>query len=373
MGTGTCRSVGARATAPPSMGTWEEYQQRRHFQNLDGLRGLNILSVMVFHFWAPIPFPVLDVLGNRGFLGVDMFYVLSGYLIVTLLLRERDRSGSISLKKFYMRRTLRIFPAYYFFLLFLGVLCVAHNKGAFALDDYLRDLPYLVTYTFNWFYEKATWDIAWSLATEEQFYLVWPWVVAFLARKNAFRVAVVVLMLNWIYASWGPNDLIIQQSTYAPILLGVVIAHVLHDPQGFERASSIFGNRYSTLVSTALLFILLVFPNDDIQGLHRTCIHVMLGAFLLSVVVREDTVGSGALRNRFVTWTGELSYGLYLWHMIGLAFAGLVIKENALVRGLLGAVLSYIIAAASYFMLERFFIAMKKRWDTKTAMPAPAA
>ncbi|MGB2610895.1 MAG: acyltransferase, partial [Isosphaeraceae bacterium] len=90
----------------------EQYLGTRTFASLNGVRGLCILSVL----WHHAPGGLHALILERGFLGVDMFFVLSGFLIVTLLLRERDRTGSISLKKFYARRTLRIFPIYYLVL-----------------------------------------------------------------------------------------------------------------------------------------------------------------------------------------------------------------------------------------------------------------
>ena len=122
------------------------YLNRRYFGSLDGIRGLAILAV-VWHHTAPrigwLP------MSGRGFLGVDMFFVMSAFLIVTLLLREKDRTNKISLKKFYMRRILRIFPLYYgiilLFIILFGVVARSSDMAAPFFDA----LPYYLTYTSN--------------------------------------------------------------------------------------------------------------------------------------------------------------------------------------------------------------------------------
>ena len=151
------------------------YIRTRTFGSLDGVRGLCILGVVWHH--------VLGESFKRGFLGVDMFFVLSGFLIVTLLLRERDRRGTISLKKFYARRMLRIFPIYYLLLFVVFLLYLVTKPASSTAKEYYLALPFLLTYTSNWVHLQAgNVGIMWSLATEEQFYLVWPMIEKLCAR-----------------------------------------------------------------------------------------------------------------------------------------------------------------------------------------------
>src|SRR5262245_12093123 len=147
------------------------------FGSLDGLRALSIVPV-VWHHATPHP---LDGALGRGPLGVDLFFAISGFLITTLLLRERDER-TIDLRSFYVRRTLRIFPLYYVVLgAFIAHAIFFRAPGA-PRDHFLASLPSYATYTSNWFVDNAVshavvFSFAWSLATEEQFYLGFPWIL----------------------------------------------------------------------------------------------------------------------------------------------------------------------------------------------------
>lgn len=140
-----------------------QYVAQRSFGSLDGLRCLSIVAVLWHHGKPSIDFPTI---ATRGFLGVDLFFVISGFLIVTLLLRERDQIGQISLKKFYVRRTLRIFPVYYLLVCTLALYYSFVASDSSVGDQFLSDLWIYLTYLGNYFF--LGWAIVWSLAAEEQ-------------------------------------------------------------------------------------------------------------------------------------------------------------------------------------------------------------
>ena len=157
------------------MGTYERFQRSRRFSALDGLRAISVLAV-VWHHTEGVG---RDGLLGRGYLGVQMFFAISGFLITTLLLRERARTGCISLRKFYARRTLRILPLYYAVLITYTVLVAALRGGTVEAHEFWRHLPSFATFTSNWFVDVSsdtdvTFYFAWSLATEVHFYLFWP-------------------------------------------------------------------------------------------------------------------------------------------------------------------------------------------------------
>ena len=151
------------------MDAFDRYRAQASFGALDGLRCLCIVAV-VWHHSVAIDFDL--PIAGRGFLGVDLFFVISGYLIVTLLLREHRRTGTISLRNFYIRRTLRIFPVYYAIVFALSLYYWLVNTDSEVGQQFLKDIPIYLTYTGNFFHPG--WAVVWSLAAEEQFYLVWP-------------------------------------------------------------------------------------------------------------------------------------------------------------------------------------------------------
>lgn len=350
-------------------GRHEQYLAIRTFPSLDGLRCASVVAV-VWHHTAPR----IDALPmtSRGFLGVDMFFVLSGFLIVTLLLRERDRHGAISLRDFYMRRTLRIFPLYYAIVLGLAALVLARPTMAMA-ESYLGDLPYLLTYTSNWAGVEGILAIAWSLAAEEQFYLAWPTVERFFSRFTLpiWVLAIVVnqLMNFAVFDTWLPPgkrhaDLEIMQATFTPILLGVGLAHVLHRRPSFDRIAPWLSRPSTPFV---LLFALAILANvpGDVAGLLRVSIHVVMVLLLGSLVVRSDTLG-GLLTLWPVQRIGLVSYGVYLLHMFvahganaALARAPARLPGDLFVLVLLG---TWAAAELSFRTLEARFLSLKQRF-----------
>lgn len=305
---------------------------------------------------------------NRGFLGVDMFYILSGFLIVTLLLREQNRNGNISLPDFYVRRVLRIFPLYYLLIALVGVGVFVVDSPGLPWSSYREAIPYLLTYTYNWVHVDALiMDISWSLATEEQFYLVWPFIIAFLSKRSACWVLAFALVINLVWVFWAaslaePPEPLILQVTFTPILMGVMIAHLLHSRQGFKFAHDWLGRPHSTVLMTSLLLLMLNLPNEKILGLHRTMIHVAMAGWLMSLVVYEQGVAQYWLRTPFMSWSGEISYGLYLWHMVALTVVMEWIDTQGWVLFAFATSLTYILAYMSFNFYEKPFLRMKHRF-----------
>jgi peptidoglycan/LPS O-acetylase OafA/YrhL len=280
---------------------------QNRFGSLDGLRALAVLSVVAFHTSR-------GLLGRQLAVGVSIFFVISGFLITTLLLRERDRAGAINLSAFYARRSLRIFPLYFSMLLVYTVVVLAHEHGSYRAD-FIHNLPYFATYTNNWFVPldkpRVIFYFAWSLATEEQFYLLWPSVEKRLGGHWApIAVALTLASLQpWILTtnrtSFGWH---ILASIAPPICLGVALAHVLHTSQ---TARSFFAQRWR---SVFYLFALI----GSLCVVDHTSIIVALISTLLvgSCVASEDHGLSKVLAWRPLVSIGQVSYGIYMMHML---------------------------------------------------------
>jgi peptidoglycan/LPS O-acetylase OafA/YrhL len=358
--------------------THAAFLARRTFASLDGLRCFSIATVVWHHSDVPAMAHTWWPAGRFGFLGVDLFFAISGFLIVTLLLRERERKGEISLKNFYIRRSLRILPVYYGLLAALALLFLVLRRGTPASQQFADDLPLLVLYLTNWIPAHGWLEITWSLAAEEQFYLVWPPIEKWL-RRYAMAILVAVIVASQVIQlglvdpllsrafGWGPDEpRMLRQTTFTPICFGVLLAHVLHRPAGYAKVLRLLGARW---VAPALLLALVAYASvlpGEIGGGYRLGVHVLMLGLLAACVVRED---HGL--QRLLTWSpiariGALSYGIYLLHQICLTLAQKLLGKVGLGHPVpdfvLGFVLVWIAAELSYRHYESRFLNLKDRF-----------
>jgi peptidoglycan/LPS O-acetylase OafA/YrhL len=288
-------------------------------------------------------------------------------LIVTLLLRERRRTGTVSLRRFYLRRFLRIFPPYYLTLILVAVAAFAGRGNTAA--GMRHDLPFAIFYVSNLVPMSSLLAITWSLSTEEQFYLVVP-----ALEKYARRALPALLPIAYVLVSLPPFGLFpglnlpafFRQTTFGPILLGVMLAHVLDDRIGFALLWRVLGHRVAPLVAAALLLAVCAYPREDVSGWPRLAIHASMTVLIGASVIREDHVLRPVLRLWPLRRIGVVSYGMYLFHMIvrhlvekatqrlgwsseGLFFLALVL-------------LTWAVAEASFRFYESRFLALKSRF-----------
>jgi peptidoglycan/LPS O-acetylase OafA/YrhL len=303
---------------------YDDFKKSSYFPSLNGIRAICALMVIKEHAgWKIDGAPQML---EWGFLGVDMFFVISGFLIVSLLLRERDRQGHIDLRQFYIRRTLRIFPIYYLLIGLLFLVVVAsygHSTKTWDLFKwsfpvfllYLQDLvPISLGLLFH----------TWSLAMEEQFYLMWPSVERFLSR-GVVPTLLLLVVLNQLFnfgcfndsltAIYGPSGPFrpVFLITFTPILLGVLGAHALHDPAVGRLIAALLGNRFvpPLLLAVAVLVCEL---STQLQGLTRLTLHCLFCLLLMALVINPRGVFSRTLQSRVMSYLGSISYGVYLYH-----------------------------------------------------------
>jgi peptidoglycan/LPS O-acetylase OafA/YrhL len=362
---------------PVSQPDYASYRARKTFSSLDGFRCASILAVIWHHTsngamsWLPA--------AGRGFLGVDMFFVLSGFLIVTLLLREQETNGVISLGKFYARRAFRIFPIYYAVLAILFVVLAFVKPTANMAKPFFAELPFYLTYTSNWIQASTLLSITWSLAAEEQFYVVWPPVEKFFG-KAIMPTLVVVIFINqlinfhllddFLLQSLGPDvgELRILQATFTPICLGVLLAHILHDEKTFAIAWKGFSHPASPLAVLALLFVLCNVRMQDISGWARLSIQLSMMLLIGSCVLRDEHVLRRVLTLPIVMRLGAISYGMYLFHMFARHGADVVLERSPLRFAgdlfILCFVATWLISEISFRFYEQPFLTLKKRFET---------
>jgi len=350
-----------------------QFHDKKFFKGLDGLRFLSIFAVVWHH-----SVPHLDYfkIGSYGFLGVDLFFVISGFLIVTLILREKEQTGDVSLKKFYLRRTLRIFPLYYGFILGLAFLYYFFAPGSEVGQAFLGSLPIYFLYLANIF--PVAFGIFWSLASEEQFYLLWPFLEKYLSKK-IFLILFIFILLNQlinffrvpIFEFLGApqiNKLFIVQITFTPILIGVVLAHLLHKKIGLSYLIPLIDKKYSAVLWLSLILVIIEFSPSNISGFPRLSIQLLMVLLVGSVALRDDNYLNVFLTLKPIARVGAISYGVYLFHIHGIMISKKLLQqvsiENHFIVFIVSFILTAFIAELSFRFYEKPFLKLKSKFSS---------
>ncbi len=363
--------------------------KRFYRPELDGLRFYAFLGVFVSHslpFGAPLyrslhlPLPWLwGALVKAGTGGVDLFFALSAYLITSLLLKERNETGEISLRRFYMRRILRIWPLY-FLIIALG-LVFAHTIPGQHLPWF-----YAVAYVFfigNWIHavfgrpESIAFPL-WTVSIEEQFYLVWPVIVQRLERRGiiiaalitfaiatVFRVIFVITGVSNGYIYYGSTS---RCDSLALGILLAIFADQIPRPKAAWRLTIMIVSIVAWVVASAWLTDQ---PGPisfrEVPG--RLMVSLAAGAMLYACLYSSSRL----LVSNWVVRLGKVSYGLYLWHLTGILIAKAVIHPVSGMAQLAakgaGFVVTVLLAFTSYRYLEAPFLKLKDRFATVLSRP----
>lgn len=358
---------------------------------LDGLRGIAILLVLLFHFrFVP-----------GGFLGVDIFFVLSGFLITCLLVEEWEAGGAISLKRFYLRRCLRLWPAFFTLLLASGLLTVFLGTQA-EMAAYRREMLVAVCYLANWpsFHQTAmnTLGHTWSLSVEEQFYLLWPLLFVAMLRLGCCRrrilqflclgiLACVLLRMGLygLHRTPGPakvaNILQLYMGLHTradTLLVGCLLGLLAAWNRLPQSRRFVFWSGVAALLSAAALGYLVLFRAlDHSQFYHGlfTAVALMVAIILVRLLAGPARFVTPILESRLLVSLGRFSYALYLFHIPIMHWwkpAGL--GWDYPLETLQVASLSLAAAAVSYYAIERPCLRLKHRFRTSAvAAPMPAA
>jgi peptidoglycan/LPS O-acetylase OafA/YrhL len=352
-----------RASSPA--GRHAAYLERKRFANLDGIRAICILAVVWHHTHGVQSWK----LAGRGFLGVDMFFVLSGFLIVSRLLREEAATGTVSLRSFYRRRTLRIFPLYYAVLAF-AVLWMLASPHSTTGQDFKDGLGWAAVYLSNWREVPGLLAITWSLACEEQFYLVWPLLQRFLKRQAVWALGALIavnvaLQLGVFNAAlrgtrFEVAKLNVLQVTFTPILFGVGLAYLLQDRRSFVLIDRLLHRPHASAGLAVACVAVAALPVASIQGLPRLTLHVLMVCLLAAALVSERGAFSQVLQYKPLAYVGALSYGIYLMHQFirtGVAkVLGRFDVHDGVVLFMATALATTAVAAASFRNFESRFL-----------------
>ncbi len=341
--------------------------------SLNGLRAISILLVILAHLSGTAGFPIpagwlYQWFGNLGFLGVKVFFVISGFLISSLLIKEWNKHGRISLAGFYYRRTLRIFPASY---AYVAVISLAAAAGFVALRQ--NDILHALTYTVNYHRPRSWWvGHLWSLAVEEQFYLLWPGALAFFGLRKGFMGAAAFLaaapLIRVGTALFLPaQHLSIGESfqTVADALAtGCVLAGLWPRLSTHQAYMKFLLSRAFTLVPITLFAVhwLSRYPKFGYpvgESILNVCIALVIHRYVL---MPRSPIGR-FLNSPPLDFIGVLSYSLYLWQQPFLNRSSphwtAAFPQNVILVGLC--------ALLSYYLVEKPFLGLRDRLRSRAA------
>jgi peptidoglycan/LPS O-acetylase OafA/YrhL len=297
-----------------------------HWRALDGLRALAVLAVLFLH---------LGVLAG-GYLGVDMFFVLSGFLITFLLISEWDKRGSVSFRNFYIRRVLRLFPALACVLITSVLLAWLLDAAGGAIGRELAAqtfslIPWAVAFVANW--ARALGPPAllnplgpiWSLSIEEQFYLLWPLLLATLLRRRLSRARLALLLAVLAVAEMayrvalaraGNDRIYYGTDTHSDgLLIGCALALWLASGQPSRLPGWLV--RATAWLAAATLTVLLVLGNVELFQYQVPAAVIATGVIVAAVTLQAAPAAMERLLcSRWAVFFGRRSYGLYIWQAV---------------------------------------------------------
>ncbi|MFT5249449.1 MAG: peptidoglycan/LPS O-acetylase OafA/YrhL [bacterium] len=336
--------------------------------SLDGLRAIAVLLVIVSHFntdWV------------NGGLGVMIFFVLSGFLITWLLLKESDKKGTVSLKNFYIRRALRIFPAYYLFC-FAGILIYIYRGHELIFSEVMSALFYYSNYYYGIPIGEADSSLfghTWSLAVEEQFYLLWPFVFVFAKQntKRLFYISIAIIAIIWVYRALLVIGFDVRQeylyrafdTRFDHLMIGCFMAIGLKIAKLNRLIIILTKHSWYPLITLFMLFGNQFFHSSYMYTFTLAYMiePILIVCFLIQCIYFTDVSIWKLLENPIVIFLGSISYPLYLWQQLTIHTAKTMSSDLPVLLQLLFAIfVTVIFASASYFLVEKQFLKLKHKW-----------
>ena len=333
---------------------------------LDGLRAVAVFAVIGFHYYRQ---PV------GGASGVELFFVLSGFLITSLLMEEWRERSRISLSRFYLRRALRLLPALWFFLLAWTVLTVP--TGHFSFEPLLYGFTYTTNIATVVLGHPPGLSHLWTLGNEEQFYLLWPLLLVVMLRRRwqplrLVAVAATLALAELVVRDALDHPFVLANFRFDAMLVGCVAGILFASPLHGKLRSFCCAPPVAAAGATLLAYLLLKPPVWTIavggQRVYPGNLVFSLAAAVTIVWVVEGCPGfrpaRWVLASPPVAYLGRISYALYLWHPLvgeGIAWQNGVGVQNARWAPPLAIVCSIGVASLSYWLVERRFLRMKWR------------
>ncbi len=365
-------------------------KEKIFFPNLDGLRFFSFFSVYLFHVWLLLfdrynlqgtGSRIVKFLFQNGEIGVNFFFVLSGFLITYLLIREKNFTGNIHVGNFYIRRILRIWPLFYVCVLFGLVLYPLLKK---VIGGELFEVAHPWTYFVflnNFDFLKngapAIISVLWSVAIEEQFYLFWPLLLGLFRLKNYKYLLFGIIAGSFIFRCFHyDNERILQFHTFAVIgdmaLGGLFAYYSIFNDRFKQQITALSKGAIACIYLFAIILFLFrkeIFPGSWMV-IERIVIAIVFGLIILEQNFSKNSLFKMSSMKRISTW-GIYTYGLYCIHVIAIIFVEIAFKragfdmQNPFILLLLSVVafvLCMFMAFISYHYFEKRFLRLKDRF-----------
>ncbi len=351
---------------------------QQHIKALDGLRGMAITLVLLYHCYG--------YLFHFGWMGVDLFFVLSGFLITNILLKTKFKPKYF--RNFWARRILRIFPLYYFSL-FIILFLLPPLLSKFDFSYYHQHQLWFWAYLQNWLYSLEGWPKNhllhhfWSLAVEEQFYLFFPLCVYAFRKKTLLLFCGIMIVSSIVLRYWGasigfvsPFEYVLTIARMDALLLGAATAILMNMDKGRQYLA-----RYTLPVGAlSVVYLLVIFAltknwfiyNPYFAKLGYTIIDVFFVCCLVVALMPKNTFVKRFLEHKYLCWMGKYSYGLYVYHFPIYCISRVYLLPELtkmlpmpvffvkLVNAVLVTIATIVISYYSYHLLEKHFLKLKR-------------
>ena len=351
--------------------------------DIDGLRAIAVVSVIIYH--------IESSLLPGGFLGVDIFFVISGFLITGLLLKELQKTEKLNLQAFYVRRVKRILPALLTVILstlIVGFLIFTPADYFSLLKSAIASLLSLanVFFYFNLdqgYFAKDTAEVPllhmWSLAVEEQFYLIWPLLMAFIYKKKGLTFLFYTLLVILIFSLTLAQTSLKFDQPFAyyslptrawELAAGAALSIYLQNKKETSKNISNILSLIGVLLISASFLV--ISKQSDIPGIDN--IPLILGTLLIIVAGKNsDNISRRILSNKIIVFVGLVSYSAYLWHWPMIAFTKYATIEIDFFIGSMIFVLTFLLATLTYYLIEnplrKLKISTFKAWSNYYILP----
>ncbi|MFA6149738.1 MAG: acyltransferase [Chitinophagaceae bacterium] len=347
----------------------------KEIPSISGLRAVSIFIVLLSHWTRSTNIPsqlkfILEYLD--GSIGVRFFFVISGFLITYLLINEQNKNGRIDIKKFYLRRTLRIFPVFYAFLVVIILLKYFDIVNVDALSivgGFLYIENFKIT-PFNWLTGHS-----WSLAVEEQFYLLWPAIFILFRYKFSNQFLIFVLILGAVMRGFYYKYTEASKIFLAPFFMNADLLY-LGCFLGFlfyykKKEVENFIAKISTIHIFVLVAFVIIFTKLEYHPVYDkffipftgTIVACSSGIILLYSILNPATLFFRFLNNSSIVFIGKLSYSLYVWQQLFIGSEHCLIDKRFSFLQLFpqNMLCVFIMALLSYYIIEIPFLNLKKK------------